>query len=108
MKTKIKFLQGIKAKPAIIAGIIGAGIPLSWLSFIILTKEELFETWMLIPLTFIPIGGIFGGLFFYLMGFIWFPTGGKKLAAIVFSVLIYFITIWISAVLAFSITGHWD
>lgn len=108
MKSSIEFLQGIKTKSAIVAGIIGASIPLSWLTFIILTREDLFETWMLIPLTFIPFGGIVGGLFFYLMGFVWFPTGGKKLAAIIFSVLIYFVALWLSSVLAFSATGHWD
>ncbi|WP_057935714.1 hypothetical protein [Algoriphagus resistens] len=108
MKTNIEFLRGFKPKSAFVAGLIGASIPLSWLAFIILTKEDLFEAWMLIPLTFIPFGGIFGALFFYLMGFVWFPTGNKKLVALMFSTLIYFIAIWISAVLAFSVTGHWD
>ncbi|MEB2779732.1 hypothetical protein [Algoriphagus persicinus] len=108
MKTSIEFLEGIKIKSAIVAGIIGASIPLSCLSFIVLTKEDLFESWMLVPLTFIPFGGILGGIFFYLMGFIWFPTGGRKLAAIIFSVLMYFIALWMSSVLAFSVTGHWD
>jgi len=108
MKTNLEFFQGMKAKSTLVAGLIGASIPLSWLTFILLTKEDLFETWMLVPLTIIPFGGVFGGIFFYLMGFIWFPTGGQKLTAIIFSTLMYFVAVWISSVLAFSITGHWD
>jgi hypothetical protein len=108
MKTTIEFLKGFQTKSALIAGIIGAIIPFSWLMFLILVKSDLFESWMLIPLTFIPLGGVFGGIFFYLMGFVWFPTGSKKLIAIIFSTLLYFVAIWLSAVLAFSVTGHWD
>ncbi|RAI89417.1 potassium transporter KefB [Algoriphagus yeomjeoni] len=108
MKTNIEFLKGIQAKSASVAGLIGAGIPLSWLLFLILVKSEDFETWMIVPLTFIPLGGLFGGLFFYLMGFIWFPSGGRKLAAIIFSTVVYFIGIWLSAVLSFSLVGLWD
>lgn len=108
MKTTIEFLKGVQPKSAFIAGIIGASIPLSWLLFLILVKSEFFESWMLVPLTFIPLGGVFGGLFFYLMGFVWFPTGKSKLAAIIFSTFLYFVAIWLSAVFAFNITGHWD
>src|SRR5690606_109114 len=108
MKTSIKFLQGIKPKSALTAGLLGAIIPLSWLTFIILVKEDLFESWMLFPLIIIPAGGIIGGLFFYLMGFVWFPSGKEKLAAIVFSTVLYFLAIWLSAVMAFSLTGDWD
>ncbi|SIN84435.1 hypothetical protein [Algoriphagus halophilus] len=108
MKTEIDFLKGIQAKSMLAAGIIGASIPLSWLGFIILFKEDVFEKWMLIPLTFIPLGGVFGALFFYLMGFVWFPKGTPKLIAILFSTLLYFIAIWLSAVFAFSLTGDWN
>ncbi|WP_425639615.1 hypothetical protein ACPUEN_08270 [Algoriphagus yeomjeoni] len=108
MKTNIEFLKCIQAKSAAVAGLIGAGIPFSWLMFLILVKSEDFETWMMVPLTFIPLGGLFGGLFFYLMGFIWFPSGRRKLAAIIFSTVVYFIGIWLTAVFAFSLVGLWD
>lgn len=108
MKTNIEFQPGFKTKSALKAGLLGAIIPLSWLTFIILVKEDLFEKWMLLPLIIIPGGGIIGGLFFYLMGFVWFPLGKRKLAAIIISTLLYFIVIWLSAVLAFSLTGDWD
>ena len=108
MKTDIEFLKGFQLKSALVAGIIGASIPFSWLMFLILVKSEIFESWMWVPLTFIPLGGVFGGLFFYLMGFVWFPSGGKKLGAILFSTLVYFVAIWLSVVFAFSLVGLWD
>lgn len=108
MKTNIEFLKGFQLKSALVAGIIGASIPFSWLMFLILVKSEIFESWMWTPVIFIPLGGVFGGLFFYLMGFVWFPSGKPKLAAIIFSTLLYFVTIWLSAVFAFNLTGHWD
>tara|TARA_R110002020_G_scaffold444471_2_gene656115 strand:- start:1537 stop:1863 length:327 start_codon:yes stop_codon:yes gene_type:complete len=108
MNTNDEFLKGIQAKSAVIAGLIGASIPFSWLMFPILVKREVFENWMLTPLTFIPLGGLFGGVFFYLMGFVCFPSGRQKLAAIIFSTLLYFVAIWLSAVFSFSLVGLWD
>ncbi len=95
-------------KNLILPGVLGAVAPFSLLTFIILTKEDVFESWMLIPLTLIPLGGAFGGVFFYLMGFVWFPEGTKKLIAVIFSTLIYFVALWLSAVMAFALTGDWN
>jgi hypothetical protein len=63
---------------------------------------------MLIPLTVIPLGGASGGVFFYLMGFVWFPEGSKKLISVIFSTILYFVAIWLSAMIVFNLTGHWD
>lgn len=99
---------GLELKKLTIPCALGASAPLALLLFIILTKEDVFESWMLVPLTLIPLGGAVGGLFFYLMGFVWFPTGNKKLIAVIFSTIIYFVVLWLSAVIAFNFTGHWD
>jgi hypothetical protein len=90
------------------SSLIGAGLPLIYILFIIYFKEDLFEKWMLTPLILIPLGGALGGIFFFLMGFHWFPNGRKKLLALIFSTIIYFVCLWLSAVLAFNFTGHWD
>ena len=90
------------------SSLIGASFPLTYILFIIFFKEDIFEKWMLIPLIIIPLGGAFGGILFYLMGFHWFPNGRKKILAIIFSTIIYFICLWLSAVLAFNFTGDWD
>jgi hypothetical protein len=87
---------------------LGASIPFVLLSFIILSNEEIFEHWIFLSLLIITSGGAVGGIFFYLMGFHWFPTGNKKLIAIILSIILYFVTLWISAVLAFALTGDWN
>jgi hypothetical protein len=102
------FNQGTTLKRLGLPALLGATAPFSLLTFIILSKEDMFESWMLIPLLLIPMGGAVGGVFFYLMGFVWFPKGTQKLLAIIFSTLIYFVAIWISAVIVFNLTGHWD
>lgn len=101
-------LSQINSKLIALAAGIGASIPFSILLFIILTKEDVFETWMFIPLSIIPMGAALGGIFFYLCSFIWFSEGWKKFAAVVFSTIIYFVSIWISSVIAFNFTGHWN
>ena len=98
----------ISLKDLLLPAILGASIPFALLSFIILTKEEAFESWMYLPLLIIPSGGAAGGVFFYLMGFHWFPTGNQKLIAIIFSTLLYFVALWMSSVMAFALTGHWN
>ncbi len=103
-----EFLQGLPLKTLIAPALLGASAPFALLLFIILTKEDVFESWMWVPLILIPMGGAVGGLFFYLMGFVWFPKGNQKLIAVIFSTLLYFVAIWISAVIAFNFTGHWD
>ncbi|GMQ33437.1 hypothetical protein Ataiwa_17090 [Algoriphagus taiwanensis] len=95
-------------KELILPAALGASLPLAWLLLLILTKEDLFESWMYYPLTIIPIGGAIGGAFFYLMGFHWFSEGKSKLIAIIFSTILYFVCLWFSAVTAFAITGHWN
>ncbi|GAB3218596.1 hypothetical protein J0A67_03075 [Algoriphagus aestuariicola] len=102
------FLPGQPVKSLSLPALLGAFPPFALLLFVILTKEDVFESWMLAPLTIIPLGGAFGGVFFYLMGFVWFPSGKNKLFAVIISTILYFVALWISSVLAFSITGHWD
>lgn len=108
MSNSNDFLQGTSIKSLGLPALLGASAPFSLLLFIIITKEEMMELWMLVPLILIPNGGAVGGIFFYLMGFIWFPKGNQKLIAIIFSTILYFVAIWISAVIAFNFTGHWD
>lgn len=108
MDLQNKFLNGLGVKSLVLSAILGASAPFSLLLFIILTKEETFESWMLVPLILIPLGGAIGGILFFLMGFRWFPKGSKKLIAIIFSTIFYFVVIWLSAVIAFNFTGQWD
>lgn len=102
------FFKGPVVKSLGLPALLGAFAPLALLLFIILTKEDVFESWMLVPLTLIPLGGAVGGVIFYLMGFVWFPFGKQKLIAIILSTIFYFVALWMAAVLAFNFTGRFD
>ncbi|SHO64235.1 hypothetical protein [Algoriphagus zhangzhouensis] len=108
MKNQLKSLLGLELKSLLLPSFLGAIIPSSLLIFLMIANPESFELWMLFPLLIIPTGGAIGGIFFYLMGFHWFPKGNQKLIALIFSCLIYVFIIWIFSVMAFNITGHWD
>ncbi len=92
----------------LLSSCLGAALPLSWILFVIFSREPQLEAWMLFPSILIPTGGAIGGSFFYLMGFHWFPQGKKKLFALLFSTIAYIGALWISAVLAFALTGDWN
>jgi hypothetical protein len=108
MSPQIQTLLGIAVKQLTLPAILGASVPFALLLFISIAANDPFEPWMYLPLTLIPLGGACGGIFFYLMGFLWFPRGTKKLIAVIFSIVLYFVIVWMSSVLAFAITGHWD
>ncbi len=107
MDTLNELCKKLSMKKSGITVLIGAGIPLCLLLFILLTKEPHLEPWMLIPLTIIPSGGALGGATFYLLIFL-FPNSPRKLPAIVTGILLYSFILWLSAICAFNLTGHWD
>ncbi|WP_268036357.1 hypothetical protein [Algoriphagus sp. PAP.12] len=108
MKNQLKSLLGLEAKSLFLPSILGAIIPTSLLIFLMVANSECYEVWMFFPLLIIPFGGALGGIFFYLMGFHWFPKGNQKLMALIFSCFIYIFIIWFFSVMAFNLTGHWD
>lgn len=108
MKNTLQNFLGIPPKSFILPALVGALLPSCLLIFLILANPNSYALWMFFPLLLIPAGGATAGIFFYLMGFHWFPSGAPKLIAVIFSVLLYFVAIWISAILAFNFTGHWD
>lgn len=67
MNNSNAFLQSNSIKSLGLPALLGAIAPFTLLLFIILTKEDLLEAWMLVPLILIPAGGAIGGVFFYLM-----------------------------------------
>jgi hypothetical protein len=101
-------LFGTDIKYLILPSVLGASIPLVLLALFVLVNLDSFAPWMFFPLLIVPCGGAAGGIFFYFMGFQWFPRGTQKLIALIFSTVIYFIAIWISSVIAFNFTGHWN
>jgi hypothetical protein len=78
MKKPNDFFQGQSVKSLVIPALLGALAPFAILLLNVLMKQEIFETWMLAPLILIPLGGAFGEIFLYLVGFDWFPIGNKN------------------------------
>ncbi|NVK48476.1 MAG: hypothetical protein HWE09_01825 [Cyclobacteriaceae bacterium] len=101
LKTSIQF------KDILLPASLGMVLPTVWLIFLELANENIFQPWMYLPLALIPISGAAGAVFFYMMGFHWFPQGVKKLIAIIFSCILYFFILWITSVFVFNYTGHW-
>lgn len=108
MKSQNQFHSHIDFRSLALPALLGSILPLALLLFLIISSGDSFALWMAVPLTLIPASGAFGGVFFYLMGFRWFPRGSQKLIAVIFSILVYFVILWLSAVLAFNFTGYWD
>ncbi|GAA0879388.1 hypothetical protein GCM10009119_23560 [Algoriphagus jejuensis] len=108
MKTQISTLLGAEPARLLKAAFLGSLLPLGWLLFLILSDLKSFESWMFIPLVIIPSGGAAGGVLFCVVGFEWLSKGNKKIGPIILSTIAYFIVLWMSAVIAFNFTGHWD
>ena len=101
-------LLKIQWKELIVPALLGASLPLALISFMILTREPRFESWMYSPLLIIPSGGAVGGISIYLLGCYWFSSGIKKLLAILLGLVLYFVGVWMASVIAFALTGHWN
>ena len=64
--------------------------------------------WEFLPLVTVTVGGALGGIVYYLMVQVWYPSGWKKVLATIFSILVYIVLLWLSLVAGFSATGQWD
>jgi len=91
-------------KPALL----GAAMPLAYLLYIIISKEDQFETWMSIPLVMIPLGGAIGGIVFFTLQKLPVTKPIQIVALALVGILLYGLCLWISSILAFNLTGDWD
>ena len=64
--------------------------------------------WVFLPIAAVTVGGAFGGAFYCFMGLFRNQGGWKKVLADVASVLVYFIILYMSLILALSALGLWD
>lgn len=97
----------------------GAGIAfllaISFLLFVLLFGGVLVEkkafwegVWEFFPLVTVTAGGALGGIIYYVMVQVWYPSGWKKIVATIISVLVYTVLLWASLIAGFSATGKWD
>lgn len=88
----------------------GAGIAFVLISIFLLgaaTGNMHAGSWILVPLTVVPVGGAFGGAFYSIMDLLRHQGGWKKVLANISSVLVYFISLYLSLILALYAVGLW-
>ena len=61
-----------------------------------------------IPMIAIMIGGAVGGMLSCLLDPMRYQGGWRRIAAIVLSVVVFIVAVWISSVAGFAVTGDWD
>jgi hypothetical protein len=102
-------MQNIAPGPLKKQMLIGAGIALIPITlFLMGTGEpnpEWSKFWMLRPLIIVPIAGATGGACYYIL--VHHLLKNQKVLAIILSVLIYFIGLWLGTVLGLAGT-YWD
>lgn len=75
----------------------------------VLKDKSIRETiWQFFPLITGTLGGAFGGLIFGLINTIFQTNVWNNYIAKGLGVLAYFIIVWISLILGFSVIGQWD
>ena len=75
----------------------------------VLTGQTFWQgLWHFFPLITVTIAGAFGGMVYYLMVQIWGTSPGKRILAVIASVLIYIVLLWLGLVAGLSVTGLWN
>ncbi len=64
--------------------------------------------WILMPLITVTISGAIGGVFYFIFDQLGPAKGWLKILFRILGMLFYVGILWLSLVLAYSITGHWD
>ena len=57
------------------------------------------KLWMIRPLVIVPVAGAMGGVFYYLMDHLRHQGGWRKAIAIILSLVVYIIGLWLGTVL---------
>lgn len=92
------------AKPAFV----GAGVALLLLSALLFSTAGVrYGYWVLLPVFTVAAGGAFGGALYFVLVHLRAMAGRRKALAVLLGALVYMLSVWLSAVAAFSLTGHW-
>ncbi len=88
----------------------GAGVGLILISFFVFGGEpnpEWGKLWMIKPLIMVPIAGALGGAFYYFMDHLSSRRGLNKTVAVILSLIVFIIVLWLGTVLGLNGT-MWD
>ncbi len=87
----------------------GAGIAVALLTILLLNSENMdYGAWVILPLITVSIAGASGAVFYSLMVHRWFSVGWKRMLAVVVSMVVYVVLVWLAMIAAFNFTGHWS
>lgn len=84
--------------------LLGLGLATVFFVFFGLASGE----WILMPLVTVSISGAIGGVFFFIFDQLGPEKGWLKVIFRILGFAFYAGILWLSLVLAYSITGHWD
>jgi hypothetical protein len=91
--------------------VVGAGIGLLLISFFLLSagepNPEWGRLWRIRPLIIVPLAGAMGGLCNYFIVHFHYQAGVNKTIAIILSVLVFIVGLWLGTVLGLDGT-YWD
>ena len=103
--------QPIHPAPASKRMLQGAAIGLILISFFLIGGQEAnpewSKAWMIKPLLIVPAAGALGGLFFYNMDHLRVQGGWREPFALVLSLIVFIIVLWLGIVLGLNGT-MWD
>ena len=57
------------------------------------------KLWIITPLLIVPLAGAMGGVFYYIMDYLRHQGGWKKALAIIMSLIVYIVGLWLGTVL---------
>lgn len=86
-------------KPMLIGAVIGLILISMFVFGVDDPKPEWGKRWMIRPLIIVPVAGAMGGLFFYLMNYLSSRGSFNKTLAIILSVVVFIIGLWLGVVL---------
>ena len=84
--------------------LLGLGLSTVFFVFFGITRGE----WLLMPLVTVGISGAIGGVFYFIFDQLGPAKGWPKVVFQILGIAFYIGILWLSLVLAYSITGHWD
>lgn len=109
--TKDNFISQAAKGPIVKRMLVGAGIGLILISFFLLSADYVDLDWgkfyMIRPLILVPMAGAMGGLFYHLMDELRSQGGWRKTLAIILSLIVYIIGLWLGFVLGLDGT-YWN
>jgi len=89
-------------KPMLIGAVIGLIFISLFVSGVDEPKPEWGKLWMLKPLIIVPLAGAAGGLFFYFMNYLSSKSSFNKTLAIILSLVVFIIGLWLGFVLGLN------